>query len=126
MILIIKGNHINTISERVFFLPTYIEERFFTAALLNCNIVLLNYPISFQYRVSGIFFECLANSIPLIVSNINSFVQYADNFNYNPFYNDLNQLYKTIEYLINVEKGFSPYKNLETIEPNLGNIEKML
>ena len=81
MILIIKGSYINTISDRVFFLPLFIEERFFNAALSNCNVVLLNYPISFQYRVSGIFFDYIAKNKQLIVSNINSFFQYEKNFN---------------------------------------------
>lgn len=125
LILIVKGNNINTSSDRVFFLPPYVEDKYFNALLLNCKIVLLNYPISFQHRVSGIFFECIANRKPLIVSNINSFVQYRNNFSYDPYYTDFQSLCERIKYLIQVDSKFNPYINLDSLDPNINNLHKL-
>jgi hypothetical protein len=120
--IIIKGNYIPSNSDRIFFLPNFVEEKQFRALLANSAIVLLNYPTSFQYRVSGLFFECLSKNIPLIASKITSFTHYSEIFNYNPFYSTVDELITIIDSLTSVEDGFAPYKNLQQIKLELSQI----
>lgn len=117
LILIVRGSYIHTLSDRVYFLPGYVEKCHYDSLLLNCSMIMLNYPTSFELRVSGIFFECIANNKAMVLSNVYAFNQFKTIFNYNPFYNNLSELIKTIKYLILVDDNFSPYTNLNLLEP---------
>jgi hypothetical protein len=122
IIVVMKGEPSSEPLDRFFYLAPYVDNRYLKALLINSFVVLLNYPSSFQYRVSGFFFECMAYNVPLLITNIASFVHYSNNFNYNPYYNNLHELVSAVDFLSNVNRNFRPYKELHTIEPSLKEI----
>ena len=122
IIVVLKGKPNSESRHRFFYLPPYVDETNFKALLKNSFVVLLNYPLSFQFRVSGLFFECMARNIPLVVTNISPFLHYSKNFNYNPYYGNLDELVSTIDFLTTVDSNFNPYKDLNAIEPSINKI----
>lgn len=122
IILVLKGKPYSKSKHRIFYLPPYVDETYFKALLRNSFVVLLNYPLSFQFRVSGLFFECMASNIPLVVTKIFPFMHYSKNFNYNPYYGNLDELVSRIDFLTTVDSSFNPYKDLNAIEPSIREI----
>lgn len=122
IIIILKCNPIFEALNRFFYLPPFVDDNRFKALLSNSDVVLLNYPTSFQFRVSGLFFECMTYNVPLVVPKIASFVQYSENFNYDPFYSNIDELVSSIDFLTSVKFNFFPYKDLKNIEPSIKEI----
>ncbi len=118
--IIIKHQKIDVNSDRIYFIPNSINNNIYNSILLNSYVILLNYPDSFQYRVSGIFFECIANDKPMILSNITSFNSFNEVFNYNPYYNSIDEICVALNQLLMCENNF--YKNKAILEPNLNEL----
>lgn len=57
----------------------FINQEDYEYLIANAVAVFLPYNHDFGYRVSGVFFECVANETPVIASSIPSFLAYAEN-----------------------------------------------
>lgn len=100
-----------------FFLSNNVYDRLF----LESDVILIAYSSNFKYRVSGVLFECIANSKPCVVSKIDSLLFYKNYFNYNPFYSTINELLQILETLDRSDNKGDYYKNLTLLEPNFYN-----
>ncbi|WP_312342370.1 hypothetical protein [Chryseobacterium binzhouense] len=94
----------------------------YKSILLESDIILLPYPSTFKYRVSGILHECFVNDKLCLLSNIDAFRVYEGNFNYNPFFSDVNDLCRRlselmISFLSEESYNGNYYKNLSELKP---------
>ena len=124
ILIIIKSNSINILNKNILqinpFLPDHIYKLFFNIS----DTIILDYPETFEYKVSAALFECFSNNKPVLLSSIKSFKIYNEYFNYNPYYLNTEQLinliYELRLYLIDNNKKC--YKNIENLNPNLNSI----
>lgn len=59
-------------------IPSNVPQKEYDYMIQNAKGVILSYNSSFRYRVSGIFFECIAANTTVIVPDNESFKQYSD------------------------------------------------
>lgn len=77
--------------------------------------VYLPYAEDFKYRVSGIFYECISNNIPVLFNKTESTVQYADYITYDYELNKPEEFRdKVLQFLKN---NYSYYKNIDNLNP---------
>lgn len=93
-------------------IPTNVPQKEYDYMIQNAKAVILPYSSSFRYRVSGIFFECVAANTTVIVPNIESFKQYS-NFNV-VYYSDAETFVRGIRNVLNMSP--SQY-DLSKVEP---------
>lgn len=117
-LLIIKGDF-STINPNLIVINGYLDFEVYKKIFLKADIILLPYPISFKYRVSGVLHECLANNKICLLSKIESFEVYTPHFKYNPFFRNIIELTERIDYLTNSNEFSSSYnyEDLEKLEP---------
>jgi hypothetical protein len=108
-----KTNHNNILSIDFFLSP-----QVYDCLFLKSDVILVAYPNNFNYRVSGVLFECMSNSKPCAVSKIDTLIHFSDYFNYNPFYSTINELIQILETFDRFENKKQYYKNLTLLEPN--------
>ena len=77
--LIVKGNMplINS-TENVIVIDSYISKDDYSYLISKSYCVFLPYDDSFGFRVSGVFFECVANNTPVIATYIPAFMPYFE------------------------------------------------
>lgn len=117
---IIKKSADNFHNNNIIILSEYLSEFDFETILFNTNIVFLNYPKTFEYRVSGLFFECISNNKILLLPRINSFTEFTNNFNYDPFFEDYENIQVRIIELLKL--GENLYNDLNDFKPKLENL----
>ncbi len=120
ILLVIKDNSLTSDSANIIILKDFISEEKYKALFLESSIILIKYPSSFTYRVSAVFFECLSNQKPTLISDIESFRSYEPHFTYNPYFKDQRDLIEGIKSLISqiANTSFRPYQGIETFSPN--------
>lgn len=94
----------------------------YKSIFLESDIILLPYPSTFKYRVSGVLHECFVNNKLCLLSNIDAFRVYEGNFNYNPFFSDVDDLCQRLLELMTSflsEESYNRnfYKNLSELNP---------
>lgn len=118
MTLIIKGDNNRPVnSDSIIYLPSFISEEEYQSLLCGALAVFLPYAPSFKYRTSGVFFECLSNSIPVLTNDIDCFRDFESYIAYNYLVNSPEGFIKQLEDLIK-HKGCI-YYNLEDLEPSI-------
>ena len=90
-----------------------IENVLYQSILKCCSLALIYYPKSFNLRVSAFLLECLANDIPCLLSDIDSFRSFQKYFNYDPFFISTDDLQSRIEDLTFFKGNF--YENLNEL-----------
>lgn len=119
IVFIIKGSFVIE-NANIKIIDGFLDYKDYKGLFIESDIILLPYPVSFKYRVSGIFHECLANNKICLLSRIESFDIYKDYFTYDPFFKNTDELMNRITFLINTN-AFSKsdnYKDLDKLEPN--------
>lgn len=81
------------------------------------SIILICYPPSFDYCVSGVLYECFSNSIYcLLLDNNNNFYSYRTLFTYNPFWSTVDELIVALQTIIRKKQlNGLPYINLDRL-----------
>ena len=116
ILLIVKGVNYNSCSN-IFGIDYRLSDLEYKTIFLLSNLVILNYPKEFEYRISGLLFECFSNNKACLLSRIDSFIEFEEFFNYDPFYSDQNELIDKL--VCNNEAHKEPYKNLKKLDVNL-------
>lgn len=80
--------------------------------------VYLPYAEDFRYRVSGIFYECIPNNIPVLFNETDSTVQYEDFVTYNYVFSDPKEFKDRVSTILNSCSGVY-YKNITLLDPKL-------
>lgn len=101
----------------------YLNQKAYDYLFLKSNIILLAYPESFRYRVSGVLLECIANNKACAVSRIDILESFTEFFNYDPFFSNIEELIQTIDNLNN-NSNENYFKNLNLLEPDFNNFFK--
>ena len=102
--LLVKSKYAFKTNKNILLIEDFIEKNEYQWLIKKSLAVFLPYNKNFGYRVSGIFFECIANNIPVISSHIKAFNFYTNN--YQPLYcinNDIDFI-NALEYIINGTK----------------------
>ena len=82
------------------------------------NAILINYGANFENRVSGVYYEAIANLKPVIVSdNFYKKIYPKDSYAYS--FKTISDLQKSIEYLLNKKQGLLVSRKMEIYKPNL-------
>lgn len=80
-------------------LKDYLTVEQYQALFLASNIILLVYPETFKYKVSGISYECFANHKRLLIYDNASLKYCNEYYNYDPMFSSTAQLCEKIKYL---------------------------
>lgn len=89
VLLILRNKNIpseyadNTIS-----INKFLEKEEYNTLMMNSKVILLAYPSSFKYQVSGVGFECVAMNKCVAIYDNCSLYYCKDYFNYNPIFKD--------------------------------------
>jgi hypothetical protein len=90
----------------------YFSDEEYAENLLTSRFIILPYTKdSFQYRVSGLLLECIANQ-KIVFFYKDNFKEYSKYFNYNPTFNNVSDLINLIESNWNLK---NPFKNTEKL-----------
>ena len=101
-ILLVLRNQPNgiTYTSNIIFINEYLSQQQYRKLFLLSDIILLAYPPTFEYRVSGVSFECVANGKKALIRYNRSFEYCKDFFNYDPMFHDVSELCSKIQYLM--------------------------
>ena len=125
ILLIIKDKSIISESDNIVVIDSFLSVDTYNLIFMISDSIILHYPESFEFKVSAVLFECFSNLKPVLLSNISSFNIFKEHINYNPFYQDQDQLMESIDELIKLlispDKTFF-FKNLYLLNPTLKSI----
>lgn len=100
ILIIIKSNELKSENNNILILNNYISNIQYQLLFYISDIILINYPTNFKYRVSSVFFDSCANSKRVLIKDIPAFHCYKDYFNYNPLFSTVGELISGIEALL--------------------------
>lgn len=103
--IVIKGNGVSN-SPHLIFTNKFLSRNEYNFYLNKAELIILPYSINFEYRVSGVLHECIANNKKVLMSTIPSFLEYSDFFDYNPFFSDVDELAIKISYMFENKNDF--------------------
>ena len=117
-LLIIKGSYSN-VNPNLLVIKNPLSYEDYKDIFMNADIILLPYPNSFKFRVSNVLHECIANNKICLLSKIESFEVYSIHFNFNPFFQNINELIERINYVVNSNNLMNSiyYREKEKLEP---------
>lgn len=81
------------------FINGYLSQLQYQQLFLLSDLILLAYPETFEYRVSGVSFECVANGKRLLIKRNIAFDYCRDFFNYDPMFDNVTDLCGKIDFL---------------------------
>lgn len=105
------------------FINAYLEAFEYQNLLKKSNIILLAYPKNFQYKVSGVSFECIANQKNILVLHNQSFDYCKTYYNYNIFFNSADE---AIQKLTKMKNNHNNYKCIITPKDLMPNYSEIL
>ena len=85
--------------ENIIIIHKYLTKEQYQTLFVASDVILLVYPESFRYQVSGISYECVSNKKRILIRNNPSLEYCGDFYNYDPFFLTTEQLCKKIEFL---------------------------
>ena len=86
-LLILKGDYKCSQSENILCIHRHLSKEEYDDLFIKSDLILIWYNESFQYRVSGVLFECIGNNKVASIADIPSMRSYEMIFNYNPYIN---------------------------------------
>lgn len=114
--VIIKDDNFKS-TDNILVLPFVINNLEYDKIFSEADIILLHYPETFKNRVSALLIECFSNNKHCLLNPINSFLIFRDHFNYEPFYNNIDELIERISEILET-KNISKFKELEKLNPS--------
>lgn len=106
-------------SNNILCINEYLSEDDYRFFFLKANIILIIYPETFQYRVSGVLFECFSNNKMCLLSDIETFKEYSVNFNYTPYFRDVESLVEKIDMGLSNNSCIPLFKGLDDLNPSI-------
>lgn len=100
------------------FINTYLKENDYQGLFTRANIILLAYPKSFKYQVSGVSYESISNQKNMLVLQNPSLNYCKKYYNYNLFFSNAKE---AIDKIIEMKKNSFSYQciiNLKDLAPN--------
>lgn len=106
------------------FINTYLKANEYQGLFKKADIILLAYPNSFKYQVSGVSYECVANNKKILILNNPSFNYCKTYYNYNIFFDNANDAISKIIEMKNHSKDYKLIVSSKELIPNYSSILK--
>ena len=97
---------------------TYLKENDYQGLFKRANIILLAYPNSFKYQVSGVSYECVANNKKMLVLKNPSLSYCIYFYNYDIFFENANDVIRHIIKMKNHSKDYKCTASPKDLSPN--------
>lgn len=101
--VVLRSKILHSSSPNILVLSHYMSKEEYIAYFLNAEAILLFYPKSFRYRVSGVLLEAISCRKSVLMSNIEVFRQYESLFGTNAYFATPNQLMQCLDWALKVE-----------------------
>jgi hypothetical protein len=92
------GNESET--SHIRFINGFLPQRQYQDLFLQSDLILLAYPEEFNFQVSGVSFECVANGKRMLVKEHPSLTYCRQFYNYDPIFSSMDEMCDKLEYLI--------------------------
>ena len=125
ILLIVKDKSIQSSHKNVLVIDSFLSDDSYKSIFMISDTLLLHYPHTFEYKISAALFECFANYKPVLLSNIASFKAFNAHFEYQPFYENQEQLIESInelKHFLSSSDKRPIYRNLDALNPTLNSI----
>lgn len=129
VLLILRGTNAPDSSFRNFsfgsikVIPNYLSGEAYRQAFAKADIILLAYPPSFRYQVSGVSYECIANQKPLLAWRNPALSYCKDFYSYDPFFDSAEEFLAKIDFL-RAHREIRPKVTREELVPQYQEILK--
>lgn len=94
--LIVRGNYIIHDSDNITVMNRHLSFNQYVDLFMNSDCLLICYPLSFKYRVSGVLLEAIANNKKCVIRNSPDFKEYEPIFGKEAFYSNSKDLQNAI------------------------------
>lgn len=118
---IVLMNGIGKDKDRIKYINRRLSDKEYQSLFLKADIILIFYPDTFEYRVSGVSFECVSNKKPFLVNRCKSMDYCQQLCNYNPYVSSAAELTKKTENII-MNAEYARFVDNIKITPNYKNI----
>lgn len=124
LLVVVKDRELTVASEHVVIFRDAIGTEEYQALFSASRCVVINYPASFEYRVSAVMLECFSNDKPCLLSDIEGFRAFAHHFRYEPFFSNARELAARLTELLAAPSNLlaTPYRDLEAFHPSFARL----
>ena len=102
----------------IIFINSYLESKDYQGIFKKANIILMAYPNSFKFQVSGVSYECIANRKNILILQNSSFSYCKDYYNYNIFFNSAEEAIRKIIKIKNNKIDYNCIVSAKDLIPN--------
>lgn len=126
LFLVLRSKTLSTSSPNIKILSHYMSKEEYIAYFLHAAIIILIYPQSFRYRISGALLEAISCGKETLMSDIKAFRQYESLFGLNAYFSTSNQLMQCIDIALRKENPKTTLTNAQRLDymPNYWTILK--
>jgi hypothetical protein len=97
ILLVIKTNlKIKNESINIQFIMKNLTKREYQTVFLRSNLIIIKYPLTYKYRISAIFLECVVNNKTCLLNKTDALIYYKKYINYESYYETKEDLYNQI------------------------------
>lgn len=104
-------------TKNIQFISQYLTQEQYQQLFFRADLILLAYPPSFGYQVSGVSFECLANQKNLLVLQHPSLQYCHKYYNYDPIFCNFDEFCDKLQNLFD-DKGYKCTVSLNQLSPD--------
>lgn len=101
LFLVLRSKTLHSSSPNIVVFSHYMPKEEYIAYFLGAEAILLFYPKSFRYRVSGVLLEAISCGKNVLMSDIEAFRQYESLFGANAYFSTSNQLMQCLNFALN-------------------------
>lgn len=124
--IIVRGEYNIYDSKNITVIKGRMSSEDYIRYLTNSDCLLICYPFSFKYRVSGVLLEAIANSKKCIIRLTPDFEEYKDIFGEDAYFSDSIDIYKAIESVRNSKYNLNINQNNQSkLIPNYSFLKKL-
>lgn len=117
ILLILKGDF-QSGEKNILILKKHISNQTYKQLFQKSTIILIAYPESFKYRVSGVLFECFSYNKPCLVKKNDMLLEYINHFCFEPYFDSSRGFIKTTNKILSLQDS-EFYRDLDILQPNL-------
>lgn len=105
------------------YITEYLSDEQYKYLFMMADIILLAYPDTFRYQVSGISFECVANKKNMLIRDNKALDYCRSYYNYDPLFSDIDEFCDKIKKIIG-DKELKCIASAESLKPDYTKILK--
>ena len=123
IVLVLKNKPIGVPDiQNIVYINRYLTKDEYQGLFLKSDIIVLAYPKEFEYRVSGVSFECVSNSKNILVLE-NPSLDYCRNFyNYDPFFKNIEEFCNKLNSILFESTNSRCIVGIDDLQPNYNKV----